>query len=68
VKAVGEKIEAFAHEHPKVILALAGAVITMELYDLFDMGVMIAGFFREARRLDLAKSNAARAASEALGG
>jgi hypothetical protein len=60
-----QKLGEWARAHPEITVALFGACVALELYKLFDLSAMCIEEIREARRI---ASDAARAASEALGG
>jgi len=62
-----DKLTGFIEGHPKLMLALCGAALALQVFELAEVSRTLAAAFREAHRAEIA-SDAARAASEALGG
>lgn len=64
---VADKAGEVVGKHPKLVIALCGALIALEAYRLFEMGRIVARVVADAHRAEMA-ADAAWFASEALGG
>jgi hypothetical protein len=61
------KFEEIMKAHPKITLALCGALFAVEVAQLSETCMWLAEAFREVHRAEVAR-DAAKAVSEALGG
>jgi hypothetical protein len=57
----------FIEAHPKIMVALCGAAVALQMFEIFETMGIFTSAFRDAHQAEIA-SDAARAASEALGG
>jgi hypothetical protein len=67
LKEAAAKLGGFLEDHPRAMVFLCGGLVAFYAFDLFEASGWFVKAFRAAHEAELA-ADAARAASEALGG